>query len=59
MSDDPLPTIGMLFSVQVALACLRQQRIDDALLVLDELAQELFNDVVAESAAEAQYVSFQ
>jgi hypothetical protein len=59
MSDGPLPAIGVLFSVQVVLACLRQNRIDDATLVLTELARELIDDCVAETVAEAHYSSFQ
>ena len=57
--SDPLPTVGILFSVQVVLACLRQNRIDDAELVLRELAHELLADCVAETSEEAQYSTFQ
>jgi len=60
-SDDytPLPTAGILFSLQVALAALHQNRIDDALLVLEELARELIDDCVAEVAEEVSFSTFQ
>lgn len=57
--SDPLPTVGILFSVQVVLACLRRGDVADAELVLRELAHELLADAVAETVGEAQYSTFQ
>ena len=57
--SDLLPTVGILFSVQIVLACLHQGRVDDALLVLEELARELIDDCVAEVAEEVHFSTFQ